>query len=139
MVAYAILQISSLPFFPRRLCADSTPTCLQILCWEEQEIVRHREMRKKLKGKLCLSWFILVCFWSDRSGGSVRRAGLRRGNGVIKLPCPLYLLEDISQQERGLCGCCRLHCKHAAGLCGLLLFTFMSDMCLAKGKIQSCR
>lgn len=134
LVAHAILQISSLPFFPRRLCADSTPTCLQILCWEEQEIVRHREMRKKMKGKLCIPWFILVSFWADRSDVSVHRAGLRRGNGVIKLPWPLCLLQDISRQERGLsvaaAGC-------IAGLCGLILFTFISmtsSGALLKGK-----
>lgn len=55
-----------------------------------------------MKGKLYIPWFILLCFWSDRSGVSVHRAGLRGGNGVIKLPCPLCLLEDICRQERGL-------------------------------------
>lgn len=79
-----------------------------------------------MKGKLCVLWFILVYFWSDRSGVSVHRAGLRRGNGVTKLPCPLCLLEDVSRQEGGLCGHCRLHCTHTAGLCGLRLFTFVS-------------
>ncbi|NXP37949.1 ASCC1 protein, partial [Leiothrix lutea] len=34
-------------------------------------------------------------------GEIVHRAGLRGGDGVIKLPCPLCLLEDISRQERG--------------------------------------
>lgn len=64
-------------------------------------------MRKKIKGKLCILWLILVCFWAVRSGVSVHRVELRRGNGVIKLPCPLCLLQDISRQERGLCnaGC----------------------------------
>lgn len=55
-----------------------------------------------MKGKLCILWFILVCFWPDRSGVSGPRAGLRRGNGVTKLPCPLCLLEDVCRQERGL-------------------------------------
>lgn len=138
LVAHAILQISSLPFFPRRLCADSTPTCLQILCWEEQEIVRHREMRKKMKGKLCIPWFILVSFWADRSDVSVHRAGLRRGNGVIKLPWPLCLLQDISRQERCLCGCCRLHCRALwADTLHFHLHHFF--WCLAKGKAQFCR
>lgn len=133
LVAHAILQISSLPFFPRRLCADSTPTCLQILCWEEQEIVRHREMRKKMKGKLCIPWFILVSFWADRSDVSVHRAGLRRG--MVLLNC------------HGLCVCCRTSLGRRdvsvaaagciAGLCGLILFTFISitsSGALLKGK-----
>lgn len=55
-----------------------------------------------MKRKLCIPWFILVCFWSDRSDVSVHKAGPRGGNGVIKWPCPLCLLEDISRWERGL-------------------------------------
>lgn len=84
-----------------------------------------------MKGKLCIPWFILACFWSDRSRVSVHRAGLRRGNGVLELPCPLSVLEDIPRQERGLCDCCRLCCRHTAGLCGLILFTFTPSLLLA--------
>lgn len=58
-------------------------------------------MRKKMKGKLCIPWFILMSFWADRSGVSVHRAGLRRGNGVIKLPCPLFCCRT-SLDKRGV-------------------------------------
>jgi len=91
-----------------------------------------------MKGKLCIPWFILAWFWFGRSGVSVRRARLRRGNGGIKLPCPLECWEDVSRKERRvpLCGRCRLDCIHAAGFCGLILLPSHMSLLLVpfKGK-----